>query len=53
MLRQDVNHIKDLIGGSNSPNKPPTNVSFFPPEENTRLRDHMHIDEEGQKLVPG
>ena len=42
LLRQDVNHIKDLIGGSNSPNTPPTNVSFFPPEENTRLRDHMH-----------
>ena len=51
LLRQDVNHIKDLIGGSNSPNTPPTNVSFFPPEENTRLQDHMHIDEEGQKLV--
>ncbi len=51
LLRQDVNHIKDLIGGSNSPNTPPTNVSLFPPEENTRLRDHMHIDEEGQKLV--
>ena len=51
LLRQDVNHIKDLIGGSNSPNTHPTNVSFFPPEENTRLQDHMHIDEEGQKLV--
>ena len=51
LLRQDVNHIKDLIVGSNSPNTQPTNVSFFPPEENTRLRDHMHIDEEGQKLV--
>ena len=51
LLRQDVNHIKDLIGGSNYPNTPPTNVSLFPPEENTRLRDHMHIDEEGQKLV--
>jgi DNA-binding NtrC family response regulator len=51
LLRQDVNLIKDAIGGSNSPNVPPTNVSFFPPEENARLRDHMHIDEEGQKLV--
>jgi DNA-binding NtrC family response regulator len=51
LLRQDVNHIKDLIGGNNYPNTPPTNVSLFPPEENTRLRDHMHIDEEGQKLV--
>ena len=51
LLRQDVNHIKDLIGGSNSPNDPPTNVSFFPPEENTQMRDHMHIDEEGQKRV--
>ena len=51
LLRQDVNHIKDLIGGSNYPNTHPTNVSFFPPEENTRLQDHMHIDEEGQKLV--
>ena len=41
LLRQDVNLIKDAIGGSNSPNAPPTNVSFFPPEENVRLRDHI------------
>jgi DNA-binding NtrC family response regulator len=51
LLRQDVNIIKDAIGGSNSPSVPPTNVSFFPPEGNARLRDHIHIDEEGQKLV--
>ena len=51
LLRQDVNLIKDAIGGSNYPNAPPTNVSLFPPEENARLRDHMDIDEEGQKLV--
>jgi DNA-binding NtrC family response regulator len=51
LLRQDVNLIKDAIGGSNSLSAPPTNVSFFPPDENARLRDHMHIDEDGQKLV--
>jgi len=49
LLRQDVNLIKDAIGGSNSLSAPPTNVSFFPPDENARLRDHMHIDEDGHR----
>ena len=51
MLRQDVNLIKDAIGESNTTSESPTNVTFFPPDENKRLRNDMQIDEDGQKLV--
>ena len=52
LLRQDVGLIKDIMNNSkNISVSSPSDVSFFPNDDHSKLTDNMEVDAEGQKLV--
>ena len=52
LLRQDVGLIKEIINNSRNISVPsPSNLSFFPSDDTSRLNENMEVDKDGQKLV--
>ena len=52
LLRQDVGLIKDIMNNSKNISVPsPSDVSFFPNDDHSKLTDSMEVDADGQKLV--
>ena len=52
LLRQDVGLIKDIMNNSKNISVPsPSDVSFFPNDDHSKLTDNMEVDADGQKLV--
>ena len=52
LLRQDVGLIKDIMNNSKNISVPsPSDMSFFPNDDHSKLTDNMEVDADGQKLV--
>ena len=52
LLRQDVGLIKDIMNNSKNISVPsPSDVSFFPNDDHSKLTDRMEVDADGKKLV--
>ena len=52
LLRQDVGLIKEIMNNTKNISVPsPSDVSFIPNDDHSKLTDNMEVDVDGQKLV--